>query len=101
LYSDSYERALGGVRLPPKYKLTVPVWSSTDGALIVRGWDDALIDENYFGLGKYHWALESVAFTFSSEHEARLEAAIPENELRSGGSVSLRYRTKGSTTRRT
>lgn len=86
-----YERALGGVRLLPKYRLAAPVRLSTGGALIVTAWDDALIDENYFDLGECHWVLESVAFTFSSEHGARFVAAIPASELRGGGSVSLRY----------
>ena len=86
-----YDRVLGGVHLPPKYRLTAPVPPSADGALIVRAWDDALINENYFGRGECHWALESVTFTFSSEHGAQFVAAIPANELRNGGSVSLRY----------
>lgn len=86
-----YKSAFGGVRLSPTYRLVAPVNVSEDGGFDVRLWEDALIDENYFGLGKCHWTLESIAFTFSSVNGADFVAAIPADVLRKGEGVTLKF----------
>jgi hypothetical protein len=85
-----YGRALGGVRLPPRYAFPAPVWLSPDGALIVAVSEDVLIDEDYFGLGKCHWALQSVSLEFDSEH-ARFVASVPAEKMRVGKDLAFRY----------
>jgi hypothetical protein len=86
-----HQRALGGVRLTQRYRLTAPVQAAGEGRFVVRAWDDALVDEDYFGLGRCRWALESVTFSFASAQGARFVAAIAASDLRAEKALNLRY----------
>lgn len=86
--------AVGGVRLPPQYALAASFWLAPDGALVVETPDDALIDEDYFGLGVCHWELESVSLAFASRSGARFVATLSASEIqemRGGGVRVLQY----------
>lgn len=85
-----YGRAWGGVRLPPRYGLPTPVSLASDGALIVDVPKDALIDEDYFGLGPCHWALQSVSLPFASQR-ARFVASVSADEILTGKDLVLQY----------
>jgi len=86
-----YGLAVGGVRLPPQYALAASFWLAPDGALVVETPDDALIDEDYFGLGVCHWELESVSLAFASRSGARFVATLNTSEIRKmrGGDVEV------------
>lgn len=86
-----YQRALGRVRLTQRHRLTAPMQADGEGRFIVRAWDDALVDEDYFRLGLCHWALESVTFSFVSPQGARFVAAIAVTDLRAEQALNLRY----------
>lgn len=85
-----YGRAWGGVRLPPAYGLPAHISRASDGALIVNVPKDALIDEDYFGLGVCHWALQSVSLPFASDR-ARFVASVSADEILAGKDLVLRY----------
>jgi len=85
-----YGRALGGVRLPPRYALPAPAWLSPDGALVVEVPEDALIDEDYFGLGKCRWVLQSVSLPFASEN-ARFVASVSADQILAGKDLVFHY----------
>lgn len=85
-----YGRAWGGVRLPPRYGLPTPVSLASHGALIVDVPKDALIDENYFGLGTCHWALQSVSLPFASQR-ARFVASVLADEILTDKDLVLQY----------
>ena len=86
-----YQRALGGVRLTQRYRLTASVQAVGERRFVVRAWEDALVDEDYFGLGRCRWALESVTFSFVSAQGARFVAAIAATDLRAEQALNLRY----------
>ena len=52
--------------------------------------NDALIDEDYFGLGKCHWALQSVSLPFASER-TRFVASVSADEILTGKDLVLQY----------
>lgn len=85
-----YGRAWGGVRLPPRYGLPVPISLASDGALTVDVPNNALIDEDYFHLGICHWALQSMSLPFASAN-ARFVASISADEILTGKDLILQY----------
>lgn len=84
--------ALGGVRLLPKYRLATLVHRNADGSLVLWAWQDALHDEDYYGLGPCRWALESVTFTFVSDRGNPFVVSLAADELAPGTVHDLRFR---------
>ncbi len=61
-----YKRALGGVALPPEHNVPLTLKKTGPDQYEAVFYDDALQDEDYFGLGMCHWALKFVTVRFQS-----------------------------------
>jgi hypothetical protein len=61
-----YERAFGGVKLTPRHNVAVDLRKGDNGQYIGTVHADALLDEDYYGLGVCHWALNSFTVHFRS-----------------------------------
>lgn len=59
-------KAIGGVRLPPQQSVPLALERLDDGRYAFVLHEDALLDEDYFGLGVCHWALRTVSIHFHS-----------------------------------
>ncbi len=61
-----YERAVGGVLLTPQHSVPIEFTRSDDGAYTATVHADALLNEDYFGLGVCEWSLVSATVRFRS-----------------------------------
>ena len=61
-----YKRALGGVVLPPEHNVPLSLKKIGPDHYEAIFYEDALRDEDYFGLGMCHWALKFVTVRFQS-----------------------------------
>jgi hypothetical protein len=61
-----YERAVGGVLLTPQHSLPVEFSRSDDGGYTAMVYADALLNEDYYGLGVCEWSLISASVRFRS-----------------------------------
>ena len=59
-------RAVGGVRLAPLHDLPITWRANGEGAYLAQLTADALLDEDYFGLGVCHWTFDGVDVHFAS-----------------------------------
>lgn len=87
-----YERALGGVRLPPHHSVRLELRQATNGELSVIVYRDALQAEDYFHLGPCHWELRNVVVEFRSlDHRMGFLAALVAEQLSRNGVVAWHY----------
>ena len=61
-----HSKALGGVRLPPQHSVPLVFRRIDDTRFAASFQKDALLDEDYFGLGVCEWSLTSVSVHFRS-----------------------------------
>lgn len=61
-----YTRAVGGVRLPPRHSVPLQLQRLDDHTYSAVVHEDALRDEDYYGLGVCRWALNSATVHFHS-----------------------------------
>ncbi|MFZ5638332.1 MAG: hypothetical protein ACOY82_17280 [Pseudomonadota bacterium] len=61
-----YSRAAGGVRLPPRYSVPLALQRIDDSTYIATLHEDALLDDDYYGLGVCRWALNTATVHFHS-----------------------------------
>lgn len=78
-----HTRAVGGVRLVPEHRVPLALTRLDDGRYAATVHRDALLDEDYFGLGTSHWALASVSVRFHSP-STRFIGGLPGDALADG-----------------
>lgn len=61
-----YTKAVGGVRLPPEHRVELALKRVDDNTFTATVHEDALVDEDYYGLGICHWAMGATTVHFSS-----------------------------------
>ena len=61
-----YSRAAGGVRLPPRHSVPLVLQRVDDTTYTATLHEDALLDEDYYGLGVCRWALNTATVHFHS-----------------------------------
>lgn len=85
-----YERAPGGVRLPPQHRHTLTFARQGDGSYTAGLFEDQLVDENYYKLGVCRWQLQFVTVRFQSPATA-FAGSLSAADLRAGRSIELHY----------
>lgn len=85
-----YKRAVGGVKLAPQHSVPVEFRLNDQGSYIARVNADALLDEDYYGLGVCHWALASATVHFRSP-STRFVGGAGADAVMSGDSVTQHY----------
>lgn len=85
-----YERAPGGVRLPPRHRHTLSWAHQADGTYTAALFEDQIVDENYYKLGVCRWQLQVVTVRFQSPATAFL-ATLSAADLRAGRPAVLHY----------
>ncbi len=61
-----FSRAVGGVRLPPRHSVALELKKVDATTYVARLHEDALQDEDYYGLGVCTWALNTATVHFRS-----------------------------------
>ncbi|TXH77236.1 MAG: hypothetical protein E6Q88_01850 [Lysobacteraceae bacterium] len=61
-----YTKAVGGIRLPPEHRLELSLHRVDENTYTATVHEDALQDEDYYGLGVCQWALAGATVHFSS-----------------------------------
>ena len=79
-----FSRAVGGVRLPPRHSVPLALERVDTGTWTAVVHEDALLDEDYYGLGVCHWALNNASVHFRSD-ATRFVGGMPADRLLAGG----------------
>jgi hypothetical protein len=82
-----FTRAVGGVRLPPRHSAPLALQRVDDHTWTAELFEDALQDEDYYGLGVCHWALNNATVHFHSK-ATHFVGGMPADRLLAGGTVT-------------
>lgn len=81
---------LSGARLRPEHGIELPLQSLDANRYATALHADALVDEDYFGLGVCRWSLNWATVRFRSA-QTEFVGAIPMEDIQSGRPVTLHY----------
>lgn len=88
-----FTRAVGGVRLPPRHSVPLVLERVDAGTWTAVVHEDALLDEDYYGLGVCRWALNNASVHFRSD-ATRFVGGIPADRLLAGGTMVDHFLTR-------
>lgn len=81
-----FSRAVGGVRLPPRHSVPLALERVDAATWTAVVHEDALLDEDYYGLGVCRWALNNASVHFRAG-ATRFVGGMPADRLLAGGTL--------------
>lgn len=88
-----YGKAIGGVRLAPRHSLPLSLNRGDDGRYVAIVHVDALLDEDYYGLGVCRWELTTATVHFHSP-STHFVGGLKAERLIAGGETVQYYLTR-------
>jgi hypothetical protein len=88
-----YEKAIGGVRLAPRHKLPLTYRQIDENTYTATLIPDALLNEDYYGLGVCEWGLSSATVHFYSP-TTHFIGGLTAEQLQAGAQVVEHYLTQ-------
>ena len=85
-----YTKAMGGIRLPPEQRIELTLQRIDDNTYATTVNEDALLDEDYYGLGVCQWALGTASVHFHSP-STQFVGGISADQLTAEAEVTEHY----------